>query len=133
MALHWKVVFYNKEDYIIPYEDYNTPFFRLYLIVDGEIEHYAGSDFVIYANLAVNSDLIVLDAPPNALSTLSSLWTGLSLQFYIYQRNDSELAVMYRVVDFMAPDREEYKEILIIPIEDGIQVQVSESLIVEDI
>jgi len=121
--IEWKVIFYE-------YEDYNDHFFLLYLLVNGETGYYAGSGFAPRSQLVVNCITLRLDAPASALSTLSSLWTGLSQQFYIYQTNDTELAVMSRFVDFMSDDTVEYEKILVIPIEEGTQILVSESAIV---
>jgi len=123
--IEWKVIFYEDDDY-------NEPYFRLYLVINGEMEYYAGSGFAPRSQLTINDTLLRLDAPTYALSTLSSLWTGLSQQFYVYRKSDTELAVMSRFVDFMSEDRQEYKKTLIIPIENGTQIRVGESLIVKE-
>jgi len=127
IELEWKVIVYEHEQ-----EEDIIRRFRLYLIVNGETEYYVISGYSSWSTFGVDSDRLVLDAPPYALSTLSSLWTGFSLQLYIYKRSDTELAVMFRAVDFMSPDRREYKEVLVVPIEEGTQILVSESLIREE-
>ena len=131
--IEWKVVFYEDVVLFPGVEEHTLPFFRLYLIVNNEIEYYAGSGFRPRSQLAINTTTgIRLDAPPNALSTLSSLWTGLSQQFYIYQKSDTELAVMHRAVDFMNSVHDEYEKILVIPIRKGTQILVSDYLIVQE-
>jgi hypothetical protein len=130
--IEWKAV----------YEDLGDEF-HLYVIVNGEKDYYAGH-YYPGVNFEFNSNEIswVADAPENALAAFSTMWTQVGQYFYIYQKKDDELAVMNHPVIYpewyvrsvkeemgdeaYTKEYKEYKEVLVIPVEKGSQIQIEE-------
>lgn len=110
----WKVVDYG-----------GPPYFHLYLTVNDEKDYYAG--YFWGENFEVGGRA---DTPANALTAAGAIWTGVGEFFYIYQKSETELALMNHFVPYGSqPDEwEEYKEIITIPIEKGSKVEAGELL-----
>ena len=138
--IEWKAV----------YEDWSGAA-HLYLVVNGEDEHYLGY-FWPGVNFRLNSGIDVRQPPGHVLSTLSTRvrFGGLSWRgewLYVYRRSDTELAVMHR--SYISPSwaeeaieakREElgdeeftrrfvdYRELLTIPAGGSGPIHVSEHI-----
>jgi len=122
--------------------------FHLYVTVNEETDYYVGY-YWPGVNFEFNDNEIswVSDAPENALVAMSTMWTGEGQWFYIYQKNDSELALMNHPVIYpewyinsvkseIGDDEYEnrykkYQEILIIPIEKGSEILIEKAIIVQ--
>lgn len=133
--IQWKAVFDE------PGDNYN-----LYITVNNEKDYYVG-DYLPGVNFELNENSLVSDAPKEAITTLSTLWTGEGQWFYIYQKSENELAVMYHNVIYSEwyisslkkeigeseykRQYEEYEEVLIIPIKENTEIQAEDSIIID--
>lgn len=119
--------------------------FDLYVIVNNKTEYYAGN-YWPGGDFEFNESSYVSDAPENALQTISTLWTGEGQWFYIYQKNETELAVMNHPVLYpewyissvkeeigeeeYTKQYDQYQEIAIIPIEKNSLIKMTESILI---
>lgn len=110
----WKVVDYG-----------GPPYFHLYLTLNDEKDYYAG--YFWGENFTVGE---YADTPANALTAAGAGWTGAGELFYLYQKSETELALMNHYAPYGSqPDEwEEYREIITIPIEKGSKVEAGEVL-----
>lgn len=110
----WKVVDYG-----------GPPYFHLYLTLNDEKDYYAG--YFWGENFTVGE---YADTPANALTAAGAVWTGVGELFYLYQKSETELALMNHYAPYGSqPDEwEEYREIITIPIEKGSKVEAGEVL-----
>ena len=123
MTIEWKAV----------YEGWNGAA-HLYLLVNEETSYHLGY-FWPGINLRLNEGMFTINPPEYALSTLSTNWLLKGEWFYIYQRSDTELAVMSR--PFILPRwddtdiEREYREILIISVKEGGEIQIRDEIIMQ--
>lgn len=110
----WKVVDYG-----------GAPYFHLYLTLNDEKDYYAG--YFWGENFTVGE---YADTPANALTAAGAGWTGAGELFYLYQKSETELALMNHYAPYGSqPDEwEEYREIITIPIEKGSKCEAGEVL-----
>lgn len=110
----WKVVDYG-----------GPPYFHLYLTLNDEKDYYAG--YFWGENFTVGE---YADTPANALMAAGSVWTGAGELFYIYQKSETELALMnhYAPYGSQPEEWEPYQEVITIPIEEGGKVEAGELL-----
>jgi len=117
-TVSWKVV------------DYGGDYFHLFVNIDGDMDYYAGYFF------GENFDTYEReDTPDYALTSCGSFWTGSGNMFYLYQKNDTELAVMHHPYPYKSEpeDWEEYQEILIIPVAAGNEIKISDPILTDNI
>jgi len=137
LTLQWKAVF---DDY--PPSDYC----HLYITINGMIDYCVG-----YYWPGVNFEIDKAwqsDVPPDTLTKLSTEWTEEGQWFYIYQKSDTELAVMNHpvvypqwyisgMIDDLGEEEyikqyETYHEVLVIPIKKGSQIFFEDSVIEQE-
>ena len=85
-SVEWKIIYEEDSEY-----------FKLYINLKDEIDMYAGRYFHS-SSFRLNENSDVQDAPENALSTLSTMEAQVGHWFYMYQKSDTEISVMYHTV-----------------------------------
>lgn len=112
--ISWKVIDYG-----------GPPYFHLYVTLNDKADYYVG---YFYGENFETGEFI--DTPANVLTAASAEWAGMGELFYIYQKSETELALMNHYVSYMTPpdEREEYQEILTLPIEKGSEIEVGDVL-----
>ena len=102
------------------------------MTLDEKADYYAG--YFYGEDFLTDKSSSNSDAPENAITSFSTWWAVGGEWFYIYQKSDTELALMNHWVEsqLKPEEQEEYKEILIIPIESGKRVEVEDPIIVNN-
>ncbi len=106
--------------------DYDAPYFDLYVIVDGKDSYYAG--YFYGGTHLTDKNSSSHYAPENALTSFGSWWAGGGEEFYIYQKNETELALMNRMLESQIEEQDEFKEILIIPIKANGKIEIDDPI-----
>ena len=112
---------------------------HFYVTVNDETEYYAGFyelfEIIDFDDWELpNRDFNASEwgIPESALVIVIAHWTGSGHIFYIYQKSDTELALMHYQFQYREhanADKDKYKEILIIPIQKGSKIQVEKSAV----
>ena len=110
----WKVVDYG-----------GPPYFHLYLTLNDEKDYYAG--YFWGENFTVGEQA---DTPANALTAAGAIWTGVGELFCLYQKSETELALMNHGAPYgsQPEEWESYQEIITIPVEKGSKIETGELL-----
>ena len=105
---------------------YGNSFFDLYCTIN-EVDYYVGNFFG--ENLW---EYEVPDVPQNILTHFRGVWTGSGSDFYIKQKDDTNLSIMYHNIEYRNDPSElewdEYEEILVIPIKKD-EIRIEEAVI----
>lgn len=106
----WKVIDYG-----------GAPYFHLYVTLNDAQDFYAG--YFYGENLETG---VYADTPDNALTAVGATWAGVGELFYIYQKNETELALMNHHAPYgsQPEEWEEYQEIITISIPEGSKIKI---------
>lgn len=107
----WKVIDYG-----------GPPYFHLYVKMNEE-EYYAG--YFYGENFETGRQI---DTPEHALTAAGAIWTGAGEHFYIYQKSETELALMNHYVPYASQPEEweEYQEVITIPVTKGNKIELGD-------
>jgi hypothetical protein len=104
----------------------NNEFFDLYIVLN-DTEYYIGNFFGTNPNM--NWTFRDENEPEYILNHFRSIWTGAGSDFYIMLKNETELAVMFYNIRYGEKNNfslNDYKEIFVIPIKKGSNIQMLE-------